>query len=83
LILILLAIYILNYFTGKNANSKIAAYWVQENKEIFDNDFSHVGVTAEKDGKLIDVDSPNCFKFYATGRVNTAYALTTIELKRR
>jgi len=83
LLVLLIMIYLLNYFTGKNANAKIAAYWVQENKEVFEQDFTHIGVTSLAGGALLDQESANSFKFYATGRVNCMYAMATIELKRR
>jgi len=79
----LLAVYCFNYFMGKRANSILARYWVQENKEIFDNEFSHVGVGGATGGALLDQESVNMYKFYASGRVNCSYALTTLELKRR
>lgn len=77
----LLLVYILNYFIGKKLNQKLAYLWVQENKHVFDAEFAHVGVTDKSDGPLLDAESANCFKFYASGRQNCVYALTTLEVE--
>jgi hypothetical protein len=68
---------------AKKANAKIAGFWVQQNKSIFEHDFSHIGVTDQAGGALLDQESANMYKFHATGRVNCVYCLVTIELKRR
>lgn len=38
---------------------------------------------AKEPFKLLDEESANLFKYYATGRVNVKYLMTTIELQRR
>ena len=76
----LVLIYTLNYFIGKSANKKMVQYWVQENKEIFDLDFSHVGIGAQSGGPYLDQESAHCYKFYASGRINCSYALITLEV---
>jgi len=42
-----------------------------------------LSVTDQPDGAALDSESANCFKFYASGRQNCIYFLTTIELKKR
>jgi len=82
--LVMLAlIYILNYFNGKNTNLKMAATWVQENREVFDQNFAAIGVSNGKPGPILDEDSANGYKFYATGRVNCNYALVSLDLQKR
>jgi hypothetical protein len=73
-------IYILNYLIGKKLNQRLANLWVQENRAVFENEFAHVGVTDQANGPLIDSESANSFKFYASGRQNCVYALTTLEV---
>ena len=76
----LLLVYILNYFVGKKLNKKLASLWVQENKEVFQSEFSHIGVTDQPNGPLIDSESAHQFKFYASGRQNCLYSLVSIEV---
>ena len=53
----LVVIYSLYYVRGKAANKKIAEYWVQENKEIFEHNFSHIGVGSQPGGALLEQES--------------------------
>ena len=80
MLVIVLAIYVLNYFLGKRLNEKYALLWVQQNKKLFDSEFSHVGVSNSQGGALLDSESANAFKFYASGRQNCSYALVSIEV---
>ena len=83
--LILFAVvYILNYFVGKNTNLRMAASWVHDNREVFEQNFAILGVSnGQPGGALLDEESASCYKFYATGRVNCHFAMTTIDLKKR
>lgn len=83
--LILFAVvYILNYFVGKNTNLRMAASWVHDNREVFEQNFAILGVSnGQSGGALLDEESASCYKFYATGRVNCHFAMTTIDLKKR
>lgn len=60
----------------------MAAYWVHQNREVFEQNFSHLGVS-NGPGSLIDDESPWEYTFYATGRVNCNYAMTLFDLKKR
>jgi hypothetical protein len=65
---------------GKKLNTKLAKLWVQENRPILENEFSHLSVTEQPDGASLEAESANLFKFYASGRVNCTYFLATIEV---
>jgi len=56
---------------------------INQQRIFLANEFSHIGVTDQPEGAIIEAESANCFKFYASGRVNCVYFLATIELKRR
>lgn len=77
---IIFGVYVLNYFLGKRLNKKYAFLWLKQNKRLFDAEFSHVGASNDQAGDLLDVESANAFKFYATGRHNCSYILVTIEV---
>jgi len=84
---IMLLIYILNYYTGKRLNLQILTRWLFVNKPIFDQNFSHIGVSplqgGSEGGALFDEESCYTYKFYASGRVNCDYCLVTLDLKKR
>lgn len=65
---------------GKKLNEKLAKLWVQENRPLLETEFSHLSVTEQPDGAALEAESANCFKFYASGRLNCTYLLTTIEV---
>jgi len=69
-------IYAINYLLGKSLNAKHAKKWVESNKSIFASEFIHVG----SQGELLESETANLFKFYASGRPNCVYALTTMEV---
>ena len=93
ILILVVAAYVWNFFQGRNKNRQIAQRWVQANSELFEEQFSVVSVNNCKVGineegahepyKLLDQESANIFKFFASGRVNCKYAMTTIELQRR
>ena len=80
MLVVILAIYVVNYFLGKKLNQKYALLWVQENKPLFDSEFAHVGVSNQTNGALIDAESAHSYKFYATGRQNCVYTLVSLEV---
>jgi len=82
-VVIISTIYAINYLLGKRLNTKHAKNWVQQNKSIFASEFMHVGVSNNPQGDLLESETANLFKFYASGRPNCVYALTTMEFKKR
>jgi len=81
---IMLIIYILNYYTGKKLNLQILTRWLMTTKPIFDQNFSHIGVSplqgGSEGGALFDEESSYTYKFYASGRVNCDYCLVTLDV---
>jgi len=82
-LVVLVIIYAINYVLGKNLNKKHALRWVEQNKAIFESEFKHVGVSNIPNADLLESETPNVFKFYASGRPNCVYSLTTMEFKKR
>ena len=80
MLVVILAIYVVNYFLGKKLNQKYALLWIQENKPLFDSEFAHVGVSNQENGALVDAESAYSYKFYASGRQNCTYALVSLEV---
>jgi len=78
---VVLILYIINFFVGKGQNKKIAEKWLKVHKEAFEENFETIGM--EEGGKLLDAESFNNYRFYASGRINCHYAMATIETKRR
>lgn len=82
--LIILVIYLLNYYVGKRVNLHILTRWLIAGKPIFDQNFSHIGVSplqgGIEGGALFDEESCYTYKFYASGRVNCDYCLVTLDV---
>lgn len=83
MLVIILVIYVTNYFLGKKLNEKYVLLWTQQNKPFFDTEFAHVGVGPGPEGAFVQAESANSFKFYASGRQNCESALVTLDYKKR
>uniref|UniRef100_A0A7N0RGU0 Coiled-coil domain-containing protein 47 n=1 Tax=Kalanchoe fedtschenkoi TaxID=63787 RepID=A0A7N0RGU0_KALFE len=81
-----LIIFLINYFTGKKENEKIALAWAARfatRDSIFAKNFSLLGVGEGEDSPLLLKEGQTIFKFYASGRRYCQGLLATIELKSR
>lgn len=76
-------LYLLVYFLGKRRNDRLAVSWLHSVRPLFEANFSHVGVAEKPDGPLMQQEANHCYKFFASGRVNCAYALLTLEMRKR
>lgn len=92
LLILGLFLYLFNYFRGKATNRAIANKWAEAAQDVFSEQFSvvgrsdQVGINEEKNKEpfpLIDQEAAHIFKFYASGRANVKYCMTTLELQRR
>lgn len=77
------SLYLLVYFLGKRRNDRLAVSWLHAVRPLFEANFSHVGVAEKPDGPLMQQEANHCYKFFASGRVNCAYALLTLEMRKR
>ncbi|CAM8937585.1 unnamed protein product [Rhodiola kirilowii] len=81
-----LIIFLINYFTGKKENEKLALAWAARfatNDSIFAKNFSLLGVGEGEDSPLLLKEGQTVFKFYASGRRYCQGLLATMELKSR
>lgn len=81
-----LIMFVINYFTGKKENEKIALAWASKfatKDSIFEKNFSLLGVGETDDSPLLLKEGQNVFKFYASGRRYCQGLLATMELKSR
>ncbi|KAH0728492.1 hypothetical protein KY284_004357 [Solanum tuberosum] len=81
-----LIMFVINYFTGKKENEKLALAWASKfatKDSIFDKNFSLLGVGETDDSPLLLKEGQNVFKFYASGRRFCQGLLATMELKSR
>jgi len=83
MLIIILAIYVINYFLGKKLNEKYVLLWTQQNKPLFESEFAHIGVGNGPEGALIQAESANSYRFYASGRQNCESALVSLDYKKR
>lgn len=81
---VLLIIYFLNYYAGKKFNLRILTNWLMTSKPLFDQNFSHIGVSplqgGAEGGAFFDEESCYTYKFYASGRINCDYCLVTLDV---
>ncbi|XP_042486959.1 uncharacterized protein At5g49945-like [Macadamia integrifolia] len=78
--------FVINYFTGKRANEKIALAWAAKfatKDSIFDKNFSLMGTGDGKDTPLLLKEGQSVFKFYASGRRFCQGLVATMELQSR
>ncbi|MFS7919702.1 hypothetical protein Hanom_Chr03g00215821 [Helianthus anomalus] len=83
---LILVLYGVNYFIGKNENETLALAWAEKfatPDSIFDKNFSLLGVGEGEDSPLLLKEGQNVFKFYASGRRFCQGVLGTMELKSR
>uniref|UniRef100_A0A251RY58 DUF1682 family protein n=1 Tax=Helianthus annuus TaxID=4232 RepID=A0A251RY58_HELAN len=83
---LILVLYGVNYFIGKNENETLALAWAEKfatPASIFDKNFSLLGVGEGEDSPLLLKEGQNVFKFYASGRRFCQGVLGTMELKSR
>ncbi|XP_060167644.1 uncharacterized protein At5g49945 [Lycium barbarum] len=81
-----LIMFVINYFTGKKENEKLALAWASKfatKDSIFEKNFSLLGVGETDDSPLLLKEGQNVFKFYASGRRFCQGLLATMELKSR
>uniref|UniRef100_A0A7N0TW65 Coiled-coil domain-containing protein 47 n=1 Tax=Kalanchoe fedtschenkoi TaxID=63787 RepID=A0A7N0TW65_KALFE len=81
-----LIIFLINYFTGKKENEKLALAWAARfatRDSIFAKNFSLLGVGEGEDSPLLLKEGQTVFKFYASGRRYCQGLLATMELKSR
>jgi hypothetical protein len=57
--------------------------WRDACREVFTQNFAHVGVGPQDDSREFIQESNSSYKFYASGRVNVPWCLVTFELKKR
>ena len=79
---ILAIVYMLNFFTGKNVNSKIAAMWLTEALPGLKDNFAHLGFGDEPNASLSQITYDE-FEYYATGRDNMGYVFVNLRTKKR
>lgn len=79
-ILVLFALYGINFWIGKGKNFDIATAWLSATIEHFQNNFSYLG---DGKGHLLIKDSQSDYIFYASGRVHCKKLLARIELRKR
>lgn len=81
---LLIIIYFLNYYHGKKKNIQILSKWLVHARPIFEQNFSHIGVSplqgGTEGGALFDEESCYTFKFYASGRINCDYCIVTLDV---
>eukprot|EP00475_Leptophrys_vorax_P013780 TRINITY_DN20132_c0_g1_i1.p1 TRINITY_DN20132_c0_g1~~TRINITY_DN20132_c0_g1_i1.p1 ORF type:complete len:398 (-),score=121.51 TRINITY_DN20132_c0_g1_i1:40-1233(-) len=80
---VFLAIYLVNFFIGKNQNNDIAAHWFNIIRPVLDAQFHEVGAYDPPQTEKMVKDSHNLFKVYASGRRYCAGILATLELRKR
>jgi hypothetical protein len=81
-----LIMFLINYFTGKRENEKLALAWAAKfatKDSIFERNFSLLGVGEGEDSPLLLKEGQTVFKFYASGRRFCQGLLATMELKSR
>jgi len=81
LVTIFLIAYGVNFFTGKKKNTIVVESWAKKYKELFDQNFSLVGV--DDKGHMILKESSSIFKCYCSGRINCESLTSTIDLQKR
>ncbi|KAK9811206.1 hypothetical protein WJX73_010422 [Symbiochloris irregularis] len=86
--LILVLLFVINIFTGRQANYKLALAWAKafcEEDGILDRNFAQLGFSGDN-GELKSVlvrESASSFKMYATGRRFCHSLTATLELRKR
>ena len=69
---------------GAAKNETIANKWLDANLKTFQNQFESVGIKNEAGMKqMLEQESKNQWKFFATGRNNCAYVMVNLETKKR
>lgn len=78
IVVLLFAIYILNFFSGRMRNSSMAKQWMQANKGLMEKNFSYLG-----DGKtsMLIRDSNSDFIFFGSGRNHIRSWLSRISVR--
>ncbi|XP_031568494.1 coiled-coil domain-containing protein 47-like isoform X2 [Actinia tenebrosa] len=81
-----LVAYALNFFAGRNKNSKLATAWFKSNKELLENNFHIVGDDGSADepqqGILVK-ESESLYTLWCTGRVGCNGLLVELKLQKR
>mmetsp|Transcript_38504 Transcript_38504/g.28350 ORF Transcript_38504/g.28350 Transcript_38504/m.28350 type:complete len:403 (+) Transcript_38504:10-1218(+) len=70
------------FFRGKDVSEQVAEQWKKACLEVISKNFAHFGLEKETSTAL-EKTSYSEFLFYASGRVNTLYALFKFELRKR
>ncbi|EGR30285.1 hypothetical protein IMG5_135810 [Ichthyophthirius multifiliis] len=76
-------LFIIMYFAGKKQNIILLNAWHNSVKNIFIQNFAHVGVGKQGEKALFFQDSPSSYKFYASGRESIQFCLVTLEFVKR
>ena len=80
-------VYILNFFTGKTKNQKIANQWFNSHRGLLESQFSLVGDDGTKNMEEIQEpltkESENIFTFWCSGRICCEGMLVELKLLKR
>ncbi|EAR94967.2 transmembrane protein, putative (macronuclear) [Tetrahymena thermophila SB210] len=76
-------LFIIFYQTGKKQNIIMLNDWYDACKNVFESNFSHVGVGKSGDKSLFYQETPAAFKFYASGRETIQFCLVNFEFRKR
>lgn len=77
-------LYIIVYIYGRIVNSRMAYFFYEQTKDLFQQQFTALSLYADhthKDPLIVDAD--HSFKFYASGRRFVSGMLATLDLRRR
>lgn len=79
---LILVVYMLNFFVGKNVNSKIATMWLAECIPLLRQNFTHLGFGDESNLSMSQISYTE-FEFYASGRDFCHYLFMNMSTKKR
>lgn len=81
-----LAVYALNFFAGRNKNSRLATAWMKSNKDLLESNFSVVGddgSSEEPQQGILVKETESLYSLWCTGRVGCDGMLVEIKLQKR
>lgn len=78
--------YFVNYFIGKNKNSKLASMWLQTHRTLLEENFAVIGDDSNKERESADgliKESDSVFTLWCSGRTCCEGMLVELKLIRR
>ena len=81
-LLMLVAVYLLNFVVGKRVNQKVVSMWLVETVPTLDSNFAMIGFGEESNLSLSQIKYDQ-FEFYATGRDNCKYIFMSMITKKK